>query len=276
MRAYAQHKAGALRRSSGKYLARQENRLTSRVNRRFKKQESYVVNDMAGLSFFSQKGVGMIETKAASEEIDALLDAMPEDEGLVEDIIAVSKPTYQTGAKKAVKELNMGRYGVSFELVNDDAVDYLENIAKIELSDFKGTINRNTKDRIRRILIEAAETGKSYNETAKLIQDQGKAGVFSRARAELIATNQVGHAYGQGNQDMVDAFVEETGSIVQKAWQTVEDDRVTPECAENEDAGWIGNTDAFPSGDEQAPRASNPRCRCTTRYRTVDTQGRPT
>ena len=234
------------------------------------------MSNMAGLSFFSEKGVGVVETKSAYDEINALLEDMPEGDGLVEDIVVTAKPTYETGAKKAVKELSMGKYGVSFELINDEAVDYLRSIEELQLSDFKGTINRNTKDRIRRILIEAAETGKSYTETSKLIQEQGKAGVFSRARGELIATNQIGHAYGEGNQDMVNKFVEETGSFVQKLWQTVEDDRVTPECAENEDAGWIGNTEAFPSGDEQAPRSDNPRCRCTTRYRTVDAQGQPT
>lgn len=276
VRAYAEHKAGAIRRPYGKFLDRMEKRMTGKVARRLKQQRKYVVDEMASLPFFDNaKGVKRFETKTMYDDIDNFVDGIPYNTELVDDIVAVARPSYRKGVDRGITELDLGQYGITFDLVNDEAVRYLEDIKVLNLSDFKGSISRQTKDKIRKILIESAETGRSYTETAKLIEEQGEAGVFSRSRAELIAVNQVGHAFGQGNMDIVDGFISETGSIVQKAWQTVGDDRVTPECQENQDIGWIGFNEAFPSGDEQAPRASNPRCRCVTTFQVVDTQGNP-
>lgn len=276
-RAYLAHKAGSIRRPNGKYLLRQEARLGAKTYRRFKAQQAWLLVATKSLSFFAEaKGVRRIETKTAYEDIDAILDDLPFQEDMVDDIVATARATYKKGAVQGVEELNMGKFGISFDLVNDEAVAYLEKLKTLQLSDFRGSINRQTKDKIRRILVESAETGRSYTETSKLIAAQGEAGVFSRARGELIAVNQTGRAYGQGNMDMVDAFRTETGSIVQKFWQTVDDDRVTAECATNEEQGWIGYDDAFLSGDENAPREDNPRCRCVTTFRTVDTRGNPT
>lgn len=272
-----EHKAGAIKRPYGRFLARQEVRLKNRVVRRFKGQLAWILEEAAKMTAFEEaKGVKRVERKTYLDEISDLVDGIPYADELVDDIVIYSSTTYKKGVTKGINELDMGKFGISFDIVNEEAVAYLKRLKDLQLSNFKGTISRNTKDTIKRILTDSVEKGESYQEVARLIRDQSKAGVFSTARAQLIATNQIGTAYGQGNQDIVDAFVAETHLIVQKAWQTVEDDRVTEECAANEDVGWLGNTEAFPSGDEQAPRASNPRCRCVTKYRTVDSQGNPT
>lgn len=274
---YLEHKAGSVRRPYGKFLARMETRMTGKVTRRLKAQRKWVIDEMASLPFFAtEKGVKVIERKTIYDDVDNFVDELPYNTDMVDDIVAVARPTYRKGVDRIINELDLGRFGITFDLVNDEAVAYLERLKTLHLSNFKGSISRQTKDKIRKILIESAETGRSYGETAKLIEEQGEAGVFSRARAELIAVNQVGHAFGEGNMDIVEGLIEETGSIVEKAWQTVNDDRVTPECAENEARGWIGFNEGFPSGDEQAPRASNPRCRCVTVFQMVDTQGNPT
>lgn len=276
VKAYLEHKAGAIRRPYGKFLDRMEKRMTGKLARRLKAQRKWVIETMASLSFFdSEKGVKFLERKTIYDDVDGLVDGLPYNTDIVDDIVAVARPSYRKGVDRIIEEMALGRYGVTFDLVNDDAVAYLEGIKTLHLSNFKGSISRQTKEKIRKILIESAETGRSYSETAKLIEEQGESGVFSRARAELIAVNQVGHAFGEGNMDIVEGFIEETGSIIQKAWATVGDDRVTPECQENQDIGWIGFNEAFPSGDEQAPRASNPRCRCVTTFQMVDTQGNP-
>lgn len=272
-RAYLLHKAGSIRRPYGRYLTRQESRLQAKVSRRFNTQKRWVIAEMASLSFFQEtKGLQVVERKAADAEVERFLAGLPVVEELADDIIITAKPTYKKGAEKGIDELNMSAYGVSFSLVNPRAVQYLRNIKDLELSERRGSITRTTKDKIQRILVDAAETGKSYNEVAKLIQAQGDEGVFSRARGELIAVNQIGHAFGTGNQDMVDEFVKKTGAAVQKQWRTVNDDRVTPECRANQDQEWISNDAFFSSGDRQAPRRSNPRCRCATIYRTVETE----
>lgn len=276
-RAYISHKAGAARRPFGKYLERMEARLSARVFRRFTAQQKWIIDRMESLSFFdSAKGFARIETKTIYDEINALLDDIPGNEGIVDDIVGTARPTYKKGVQNGINDLDLARYGIDFSLVNEQAVKYLQDLKDLQLSNYRGSINRQTRDRIRQILRESADTGRSYTETSKLIKEQGDAGVFSKARGELIAVNQIGHAFGQGNIEIVDAFRKQTGSIVQKFWQTVEDTRVTEECALNEDVGWIGFDEGFPSGDERAPRASNPRCRCTTTFRTVDTQGNPT
>lgn len=279
VRAYIEHKAGAIRRPNGRWLRRQEIRLQNRLVRRWKAQMKWIIEEMAALSVFkddAQKSVRRIETKEINDEVNALLDALPESVEIIDELVITARATYKKGAQQAIDDLRLGEIGISFDIVNDEAVRYLENLKTVQLSDYRGSITRTTKDRIKRILVESVEKGRSYSETARLIREQGDAGVFSQARGELISVNQVGRAYGDGNLELVQQFVSRTGSLVEKFWQTVEDDRVTPECAANEDSGWIGMQESWPSGDMAAPRASNPRCRCVTTYRVVDTQGNPT
>lgn len=276
-RAYLEHKAGALKRPNGKYLGAQETRLSAKTYRYLARQQAWLLKAMASLSFFEEsKGLVRIETKTVETDVTRLLSGMPYEEGMVTGIVATARGTYTKGAKQVNADLQMGRFGVSFNLVNESAVDYLKRLKALHLSNRRGSITRTTKDRIKKILIESAETGRSYGETAKIISAQGDAGVFTRARAELIAVREVGHAYGQGNLDMVREFTKKTKSIVQKEWRSVEDNKVTPECQANQAEGWIAMDETFSSGDEVAPRGSNPRCRCVTRYRVVDEDGKPT
>ena len=276
-REYLEHKAGSAKRPDGKFLLRQEMRLGGKVHRYFKRQEDYFVEGAKSMTIFKEeKGLRGYEAKEVGEEIDDLLAGMPYQEDMTEAIVATARTSYKKGAQRGIDELEMGRFGISFDLINSEAIQYLENLRTLQLSNYRGNISRQTKDKIRKILIESAETGRSYQETARLIREQGTAGVFSRARGELIAVNQVGHAYGEGNMEIVDTFRARTGQIVEKYWQTVNDGKVTDECNANQDMGWIPYDDAFLSGDENAPRDDNPRCRCATIFRTVDAQGNPT
>lgn len=56
----------------------------------------------------------------------------------------------------------------------------------------------------------------------------------------------------------------------EKIRDTVGDDKVTYECNENARQGRIIEMKAFTSGDNEAPRSTNPNCRCTTNYRIVE------
>ena len=215
IKAYIEHKAGALRRPFGKYLAKQEARLIKKLARKFKQQLRWILAEAKQLDFFGEKkGLVILDKKTYYDEIDKLVDGIPYNTEIVDNIVATAKPVYKKGVAKGIEELELGRYGVTFDLVNDQAVEYLEKLKTLQLSNFKGSISRTTKDKIRRILVESAETGRSYTETSKLIQAQGDEGVFSRARGELIAVNQIGRAYGQGNYDIVDAFRKDTNSII--------------------------------------------------------------
>lgn len=273
---YIQEKAGAAKRPSGSYLRKQELRLEKKVFARFKRQMDWVIEEAAKLSYFQEaKMVQRLITKGVREDVDDMLDGLPENEKMVNDIAVTSNDVFMRGARDINAKLAMRNLGVSFDLVNPEAVEYVRKLKELHLSNFRGSIQRTTKGRIQQILVEGIEKGTSYGEIARKIRSQGKAGVFSRARAETIAVNQVANAYGTGTDEMVRKFNFETSSITQKSWQTVKDSRVTEECRKNEEQGWLGMEEAFLSGDEHAPRQTNIKCRCVTAYRVVNMRGEP-
>lgn len=270
---YFQEKAGQAKQRDGRFKLVQERRMTRRTATILTKQMEWIIARAANLSVFNAKGVIMVNRKTIYEEIDALVDDLPYQDELVEKIILGAQPTYKKGARTVYSDLEMGKLGVDFGLINNEAARYMQSLRTLHLSNYKGSINRETKLRIRNIITEQINTGATYQETAQKIRAQGDTGVFSRARAELISVNQVGTAYGEGNREMVDIFRAETHNIMQKIWITTNDDRVTEECAANEAEGWISYDQNFKSGDQAAPRQSNPRCRCDTGYRAVDARG---
>lgn len=272
---YIRFKAAGLRRVDGKWKRLQERRFESRLKRLFDSQIEWIVKEMESLSFFKEigKGVRFIETKTARDDINEMLDDLGEQEDIADLIGETGRTAYLKGAKTISKQFKMSKVGISFELLNEEAVRYLKAKKTLHLSNFKGSINLTTKKRILSILTEAAEKGTNYNDTAKKIREQGSEGVFSKARAELIAVKEIGNAYEVGNQEMVEVYRQETGAEIQKLWIDSQDDLVTPECEANGEQGWIGFNEDFLSGDMAAPRAGNPRCRCSTGYRQVDSQG---
>jgi len=273
---YILFKAAALKQENGKYKAVSAARMQRKISRSFKRQMEWLIEKSAELSFFNSKAAVLrIERKTVQDEINRMLEDLPENENIADSVANGGEAAFKKGAKAAYLKFTMESVGLDFDLVNPYAIDYLKAKKTIHLSDYRGSIKRTTKKQILKILTEAAETGTSYQETGRKIRAQGAEGVFSRFRSELIATNEIGHAYGEGNHQMVDIYKKDTGAVIQKYWITVQDDRVTPECAANESVGWIGWDEHFPSGDDIAPRNANPRCRCDCGYRHVDLQGNP-
>jgi len=278
--AYYEDLIVGLKRFDGRFRTRQESRARKRLKRLFDRQMQWIIRNMEELSQFiepQESSVVRIERKRFDAEIGELVDELPFDNQIAEVVVTAAGASYKKGARRTYNQFRLGTFGIAFDLVNQDAVAYLAAKRSLHLSNNKGSIARTTKRRIIKILTDAAQTGKSYNETAKLIQAQGKAGVFSRARGKLIAVREVGLAYGEGNLAPVRRLSSETGAIVQKQWITSGDDRVTDECAANEAQGWI-DLEAFfdnTGAQEVAPRSDHPRCRCDTGYRVVDTEGNP-
>ncbi len=78
---------------------------------------------------------------------------------------------------------------------------------------------------------------------------------MTKFRSELIARTETSNALGE-------AFItrgKQLG-ITGKEWITAGDDRVTPDCLENEAAGVIPIDQAFPTGVMHVPQ--HPACRC--------------
>lgn len=254
------------KRPDGKFLLRNERRMMAELNRVWKKQMNYVVEKLKNVSAFKQEE-NQIVVNATEDDINRIVNNLPYKEELTQSVILYMESAMERGGKTAVKKLNLGKFGISFSLQNKKAIDFLNAKKTLELSNYRGNIHATTKANISRILVDAAKSGQSYQKTAQLIMEQGKAGVFSPARGQLIATREVGVAYETGNNIPIREFqADNPDRSVMKYWQTVEDDRVTEECAANEDEGWKALAQTFDSGDDHAPRLGNPRCRCFTKY----------
>lgn len=173
------------------------------------------------------------------------------------------------GARSLIAELAVD---ATFDLRNPRAVAYLEAHG----AELVRGINDTTRDSMRVLLRQATDEGWGYDRTASAIRDRfdGFAGKKPQAhiedRATLVAVTEAGNAYEAGNSAVV-AGLRDAGLAMQKAWQTVGDNRVSDGCRENQRAGWIAFDEAFPSGDMQPLRF--PGCRCTALYRRAPTGG---
>lgn len=255
------------KRPDAKYIDRQEKRMVKRINRIFEKQMNWVLREIKTLNVFKDENERKYQKNSVEGDLGRVMENLPEQEALTEVVLEFMEKSLEKGAKASIARLKLADFGISFDLKNERAVAFLEEKRTLELSNFRGNIHDTTKRTILDLLIDAANSGQSYQQTAKLIREQGEAGVFSQARGELIATREIGIAYGEGNNIPVAEFSQAyPDRKVEKSWQTVKDDRVTDKCRDNEAAGWIPFDKRFSSGDEFAPRKTNPRCRCFSSY----------
>lgn len=126
-------------------------------------------------------------------------------------------------------------------------------------------INDVTRKEIARIVSDGVKSGTSYNDIAKAIKSKFEEFAVPSPqkhipnRAVLVAVTELANAYCEGNAQVGD-YLQSNGVKMMKAWQTLEDDRVSDGCKENEQAGWIPIDREFPSGHMHPPRF--PGCRC--------------
>jgi hypothetical protein len=186
------------------------------------------------------------------------------------------------GGKTIVRQMKLGAAGISFSLQNRNAIKWLKAKKVLEtsepgsaawrqatnvlkLSNYKGNIHATTLERIKSILVEAAENGYSYQQTSKLIQAAGDAGVFSQARGELIATQELAGAYERGKKIPMEDFEREfPDRKPEKRWKSVLDGRETPECRDRDAQGWKALDWDF-IGYDTPP--GHVRCRCALTFR---------
>jgi len=185
-------------------------------------------------------------------------------------ILAAAGAGLEAGAKQASVDLGIG---LSFDLKNPRAVAYLEAHGA-EL--VKG-VNDTTREYIKTVVTDGVRDGKSYDQIAKEISARyeefkvGKPQLHIDSRAHGIAVTEAGNAYVEGNA-IVARDLQDAGLTMEKSWLTVGDDRVSPECQSNQDAGWIPFDDAFPSGHAQP--LAHPYCRCDLLMRRVGAGGK--
>lgn len=249
-----------------KWKIRYEKRMNKKVRKIFLKQMNWVEKNMK--KFFQENSI-KYRKNDIENEIEVFLKKLPEKDSLAEEIVAFMRIALKRGGERIVRDLKMkSKYGISFDIKNENAKKFLKDKKSWELSNAQGNIDGTTKTRLKAVLVEALDSGQSYDKTAKIIRNLADEGVFSKARGEMIATREIGVAYEEGNAEVMDDFAKKFPDRERiKKWQTVNDSRVTPTHRANQSMGWIDYDETFDgTGDQHAPGSDNPRCRCFTKY----------
>lgn len=150
---------------------------------------------------------------------------------------------------------------ISFTLPNPRAVDFANRRAAEAVTEIDDT----TRKEIARIVQEGIRDGHSYNRVAQRINAKFSEFAIPKPqqhianRGVLVAVTEAANAYCSANND-VGVMLQDSGIPMMKFWQTLEDNRVSDGCWENQDAGWIPLSQPFPSGHMHPPRF--PGCRC--------------
>lgn len=244
------------------YIRRQEKQKTRDLARLLRIQGLAVANALETLDTkaFSWEKKGIVENA-----LQLVLPIIPEYllEVLPSIIKRGAKPTIDKYSKLLPED-----YNITFNLPTSPASDYLRRNHELHLSDRQGSISKGTKDMVSALIASGIDEGKSYGEIANDIRE-GVAYPFSRARAKLIAVNEVWRAYGFGNMEPNKELAREWYVLVKK-WNTSHDAKVRQSHIENWKQGWIPLEDNFLNGDEYAPSVRDINCRCTMESRIID------
>lgn len=181
-----------------------------------------------------------------------------------------AKSAYNLNAPKASSQKTGSSAGTTSVKADKSGWVSLPNLraqeyAKKHAAEAVTQINDTTRKEIARIVSDGVKSGSSYNDIAKAIKDKFEEFAVPMPqkhvsnRAVLVAVTELANAYCEGNAQ-VGNYLQDNGVKMMKAWQTLEDDRVSDGCKENERVGWIPINKEFPSGHMHPPRF--PGCRC--------------
>jgi HK97 family phage portal protein len=149
---------------------------------------------------------------------------------------------------EAIQQVNVD---ISFDLKHPRALEWISKNALKKATWMVETL----KEEIRGILYDGIDQGLSINDMAGSISSFFD--LQADYRAERIARTETIASYAQGSLE----GYRQSGVVKMKRWLTAGDDRVDPECAENEDQGAIGLEDHFKNGGDAPP--VHPNCRCS-------------
>lgn len=181
-----------------------------------------------------------------------------------------AKSAYNLNAPKASSQKTGSGIGTTSVRADKSGWVSLPNLraqeyAKKHAAEAVTQINDTTRKEIARIVSDGVKSGASYNDIAKEIKNKFEEFAVPMPqkhvsnRAVLVAVTELANAYCEGNAQ-VGNYLQDNGVKMMKAWQTLEDDRVSDGCKENERVGWIPIDKEFPSGHMHPPRF--PGCRC--------------
>lgn len=232
-------------------------------------------NGVAGPA--SSKKYAKLLAKATEEDIRAFAEAvLAALEQEFEDVPLEVQPALESamlsGIGQGALQLEFGSAGL-IASANTIAQDYaVERSAElvgmrrdtegnlIPNADARWAISDTTRDRIREIITESftEETPLEEIQTAiqEALQEEAESGgIFSAARAALIARTEVSNAQAGGNFTVW----RESGVVAKLKWLTSEDEKVCDVCNGNDQVE-VELGDPFPSGDLYP--GAHPLCRC--------------
>lgn len=233
-------------------LLNEERLLRKRIEKQFKSMAQKIAERLKA------------EDKLLMSDIEWVID--DSHKIIIDHVVRSWKKMSKYGSKVLAYDLSVS---VDWNLLDQEAVKYFDTVSSLHLSQRDGSILKTTQDGIKRVIQKWLEEWLSYGAIAWKIQEQVWAWVFSKARAEVIAINQLAKAYETWRSDVIKQKKREWINFM-KIRDTVNDDRVTMECNANAGQSWIAEQKKFGSWDDHAPRWDHPRCRCTTNYRILE------
>lgn len=174
----------------------------------------------------------------------------------------LTKKAIESATKVALKKGAFSAHGdigsdSSWSVRSPEAEKWLQKNA----ADKVKAISENTRRRIKRLVVEMLEQGRSQKEVAleidALVKGWSKVSGAVQSRGELIALTEVGEAYEQGRQQAVRRF-EGAGLDVEKSWLGT--GKICDLCSLAVSDRWISSQQAFSNGFD-APLA-HPGCHC--------------
>jgi len=122
-------------------------------------------------------------------------------------------------ADEAIKNLGILEGGVSWDLINDAAVQWVQHY----YFDLVKDITESSRNFIKEQMVEWLQSGEPLKDLEKRLQTRG---MFGRVRAQMIAATETTRAYARGNY----IAWKESGIVKGKKWATARDDKVCPIC----------------------------------------------
>lgn len=153
------------------------------------------------------------------------------------------------------KDINID---TNFWIDPGDSLKYANEFAGARI---KG-VDDYTQKRINGLISRGIENGWGYNKLAKELERDYS---FSRYRARLIASQEIGQAYIEWKARQFGRYQKEYWVVGWKQWVSHRDDRVTDDCLANDNQGWIEADQEFQSWNDKPTRF--PGCRCNVVYR---------
>lgn len=122
------------------------------------------------------------------------------------------------------------------------------------LKKIKSLTDRTSIENMRTLITDSFREKDTVQQLTRKIREEFSQ--YSKVRAEMIARTESANAYGNASLE----YYKEAG-LHMKAWYTMNDDLVAPECQANEAQGAIPINDNFSSGVQNEPNHVN--CRCS-------------